>query len=136
MELNASDLNERIWTFERDHPGVGLWKMPGYDGPLSCELCQLEPEGPMTGVEEAWRVDGMTVEQMREVVATGFDDCAAVPGARLCVNLMELPLFEFTGHWWDVGPYDGKDQVRLRRNMPLGLMLLMREVLAPSQAVA
>jgi hypothetical protein len=84
----------------------------------------------MSGVEQSWRVDGLDETDLRKVVEAGFAGLGEIEGSSLAVAEMELPLFRFEGRSWDVGDFTTKDQIRCRRNMPRGLMLVMREVMA------
>lgn len=130
MKLNANDLQERLNELDRGYPTIDLWKIPGpYDGPVGCELWLLEPPGPMTGMQESWDLIGKTKEQLPDVAGAGLAAMRAEPQTNLAVTLMGLPLFELDGDSWNVGHYTTKEQVRLRRVMPRGLLLLMKAVL-------
>ena len=130
VEWDASEVNRRIWEFERDHPNSQLWRVPTYEGNLACALWLLEPEAPMSGIEESWSLDELEESQIAEVAALGIRHCSEFVGSRLAIAQLDLPLLEYVGEHWRVGHFIEKDQVRSRRNMPRGSLLLLREIIA------
>lgn len=124
------DLNKRIWESERDHPSVDLWSHPMARVNLQCDLWLLEPADAMSGIEQEWRLNGLSPDLLGETVRTCLSGQATIDQSEVAVAMMELPIFKFNAGCWEVGVFDTKDQVRLRRVVPLGLLLTMREVIS------
>jgi hypothetical protein len=130
VKLSSKDIQNLIDELQLSQPKIALWKIPGpYNGAVSCELWLLEPEGPMSGVQESWSVVGKAANELAAVAKRGLEAMSAEPGTNLAVMLMDFPLFELDKDAWSVRNYTIKDQVRLRRILPLGLLLLMLDVL-------